>query len=636
MEKIKSKYCALQAFNFIGDINFKYKLFLNSKYYQKKFDLKLFDYKEIYINLLRINFDNYLSFNNIATNNFDKEILRKNFEQYNLDINEIKENIINYFKKYLKSNIEKSNDFQFITYKHYLKPISIYSPFFEILSKTSFFDEIFTIQIPIKVIEKYNLEKDYISAFEILNKANTNYSSIFIKIKDANDINYFNQFKISTQNIKCLTIKKEKNDNINNYDYFLTNFFNAYNINNIVYLNLESFTKTICQRDYILLNNLNKFKSLEILALNNFYFEQTFPLFLSNLKVLNISFCSKIDISNICLNLKKLYLIFSHISMNHINILKFPKIEDFCLNIGYKKDWKFLDFNSFNNLKRVISNSDDFIRFQNTNIEYAKIRIDYYNNNPIEIEKNMLIKILSIKTLKEVDFGLNDIDNEEIWKIPVISDSIIKTTIYWNSRKNDCIINNLLKKFPNLISLTLYTIKIQDSNTKIEIEENPTCKIKKMSLTVGGPSINQLYCQSFESLIEFELNINNEIINLKESIPFCNANCKTIFNSLIDFKFSTNSPYLIDFEILNNIYLNIDKMPKIKNFYIKCIVKDINEDFIKKFIIKLLSLRLEYIKFEIQDNKNNFIELYSYFELKKLCPNIKTLKLENIFISKFK
>ena len=58
------------------------------------------------------------------------------------------------------------------------------------------------------------MEKDYISAFEILNKANTNYSSIFIKIKDANDINYFNQFKISTQNIKCLTIKKEKNDNI--------------------------------------------------------------------------------------------------------------------------------------------------------------------------------------------------------------------------------------------------------------------------------------------------------------------------------------------------------------------------------------------------------------------------------------
>ena len=120
------------------------------------------------------------------------------------------------------------------------------------------------------------MEKDYISAFEILNKTNTNYSSIFIKIKDANDINYFNQFKISTQNIKCLTIKKEKNDNINNYDYFLTNFFNAYNINNIVYLNLESFTKKISQRDYILLNNLNKFKSLEILTLIIFILSKHF------------------------------------------------------------------------------------------------------------------------------------------------------------------------------------------------------------------------------------------------------------------------------------------------------------------------------------------------------------------------
>ena len=75
-------------------------------------------------------------------------------------------------------------------------------------------------------------------------------------------------------------------------------------------------------------------------------------------------------------------------------------------------------------------------------------------------------------------------------------------------------------------------------------------------------------------------------------------------------------------------------MPKLKRFSLKCIVKDLKEDFYKQFIVKILSFRLEYIKIEIPINKKNSNEFYSYKELIKICQNIKSVKMENILISK--
>ena len=45
-EKIKSIYIQKILFDFIKNENFKFKLFLYSKYFQKKFELERVDFKE--------------------------------------------------------------------------------------------------------------------------------------------------------------------------------------------------------------------------------------------------------------------------------------------------------------------------------------------------------------------------------------------------------------------------------------------------------------------------------------------------------------------------------------------------------------------------------------------------------------
>ena len=75
-------------------------------------------------------------------------------------------------------------------------------------------------------------------------------------------------------------------------------------------------------------------------------------------------------------------------------------------------------------------------------------------------------------------------------------------------------------------------------------------------------------------------------------------------------------------------------MPNLTFFYLLCI-KDYNgdEDFYKKFIIKLLSLRLDTIHFEISDEF--YVESYTEDELKEIYPKIEYNKYKKIFIQKF-
>ncbi len=144
-----------------------------------------------------------------------------------------------------------------------------------------------------------------------------------------------------------------------------------------------------------------------------------------------------------------------------------------------------------------------------------------------------------------------------------------------------------------------------------------------------------LYCNSFENLKEFDLESENEIINLK-NIPFFDKDCNIIFNSLTHFKFSENSKYVMNIDILNNLYNNIDKnkFPNLTEFNVLSSFNQGNM-FYKKFIGKIISIN-SIRKINIQRTTNKCNENFSRKELKVLFPNACLYKLKEVNIEKYK
>ena len=101
LNKINSVYNLKIIFEFINYKYFEYILFIHSKYFQTKIGLELEKYKEIYINKLGINFEDFLSFKSIGyIEDFNKNILniklQEKLSEHNLEIKNIQSYIINY------------------------------------------------------------------------------------------------------------------------------------------------------------------------------------------------------------------------------------------------------------------------------------------------------------------------------------------------------------------------------------------------------------------------------------------------------------------------------------------------------------------------------------------------------------
>ena len=77
-------------------------------------------------------------------------------------------------------------------------------------------------------------------------------------------------------------------------------------------------------------------------------------------------------------------------------------------------------------------------------------------------------------------------------------------------------------------------------------------------------------------------------------------------------------------------------MPNLKNFKLQYVSKDINKDFYKHFIIKLLSKELDNIELEIYYKFEKNKEFYSFYELKEIYPKLKCYDFNNIKIDKLK
>ena len=386
-------------------------------------------------------------------------------------------------------------------------------------------------------------------------------------------------------------------------------------LNNLLYLklNLTSFNK----KEINLIENLNLFKSLNYLELENFHFfdkNVIFELKLVSLRVLKLYYCDIIAISNNCsFHLKELYIIKSKIENKNSSILKFPNLEkckiDFYLdddNNNQNDEARFnskFDFSSMNNLKILDCEANDFLMFKNTSLESLTV-LSNDKDNSKEKEKRIIEKIISIKSLKELALSLKLLDDNDISRIQGVNTSVEKLTIHWHKSDQDSSVINLQKKFPNVNNFSL--IPVNDSHsTNIQIEEKVDCKINK--LTLYGVKFNiRLYCLQFQNLVEFDLILfNKEFNGIKETIPFFSNHCHLIFKSLISFKFSS---FDIEFELLNNICDNLEKMPNLKTLILKCYI-EVDKSFYDKLNKKISLLKLNDIKIELlkpytYDNEN--------------------------------
>ena len=624
IEHILSKYILNNIFDYLSE-NFHMKLFIYSKYFQNKLEFELLNYQEEYLKKLEINVREYFScYSEIyGYHDYDKNFL-KNKLQNDLSKNNL--DIPTFIEKYGVNFFEKLN----IKLKEPEKIfIDIHSPFFDIISNTELFGDIYIIPINIQFLEKYNLKDDYIKAFEKLNNSNSKYFSLHFSYINGNDINYLNKFKNHFKKFKCLEIKPQKKVVIKNHEIFLNNLFFLEDISqNLLHLKINYNQINVV--DINILKNINNFKLLEELNLNGFKSNENLVLNLKNLKKINFKNCINFTFEeDSLLNLENLDLGMCLIHKSK-SLLKLPKLVECRLeNNNYKIKYNLIfDFKSMENLKILYSDVPDFINLDKSKLEILKFR--GFPNTYFTLEKEMLEKIISIKTLKEIHFWLIYLDYNEISKINGQNNSIKNLSLVQYNDKNDCTLYNLIQKFPNLSEISIKTQKYFKNNENIappqvKIVENNESQITKISIIEQNKKSIKLFCKSYKDLEYIYFNFYNEFNDLKNCFPLFNNENKIIFESLKSFYFEYDNNYLD----LNAFYNNIYNIPNLQNFSIKgSLGYNTTKSFYEEFIMKLLDLKLKEINIEFTNYgryENN--RYYSFDELKLLNPKFKPYKI---------
>ena len=294
-----------------------------------------------------------------------------------------------------------------------------------------------------------------------------------------------------------------------------------------------------------------------------------------------------------------------------------------------------IDCKNLKKLKQFQGPLSYFLDLESELLEKVKI---YNNEIKEELEVKMLEKILSIKTLKEVQFKLYHLEDNVIKKIKGENESILVLTIILEIQNDEYNFLYLLDKFPNLTDIFIYSLSFfGNESINLEIKENPKCKINKITIlcsTQHNAKI-KLFCQSYEKLYSLCIFYSYTIENYKNVLPIFNAGNKIIFNTLYFLNIESNSSSEIDFDILENLYDNIENIPNLKVLRLNCNFKNINEEFYHKFINKILKLQLTYIYICVDWTNNNQNIEYTFDELKSICKDInKYYYFKNIHIMK--
>ena len=166
---IKSKYIIKNIFDYIEEKEFQEKLFIYSKYFQKKLNIKLVYLKEKYIKKIGFNYCKYF---HLEPDYYKKDFLLNRYNtffeenKYNKkEIENIIYDIFNYkdIKDIDEVDIDKLDDI-------YVILIDIDSALFELILKTNNYEKLFTIHLSQKNIDNYNLKDNYITFFSNMYK----------------------------------------------------------------------------------------------------------------------------------------------------------------------------------------------------------------------------------------------------------------------------------------------------------------------------------------------------------------------------------------------------------------------------------------------------------------------------------
>ena len=395
-------------FSFIKGYNFKFKLFKNSKIFQKKLNLTFFNYQKQYFSKFDMNVDNYIK-------KYNKSILRDGiFSSEDLSKHKIDQNLFeSYYINYINNYAHKLDEGKIINNLNVLELdyLNLKCPFLESLSKTDIFDR-FNILIYMYDIKEKDLEQIYIDNFDKLYKTNANYSKLDIAINKKEELKYIEELKINDNKIKYIHLISfvEKEDSFLEYIPFL-----------------------------------KKFKSLKCLSLNEISFTPTTELNFPDLEELKFDYCENITLNQeICLNIKKLRIIKSSIQKT-IKLLQFPKLEELVVNVENIENLKLaFDFLSLKNLKTLLAQYDLFLLLYNLPLEKISIF-----KTPKK-QKEFLQKIIDKKTLLSISFYLNLEDEEEILSLKGENCSVQEANI---SCSYTIKLGGFHKKFPNILSL---------------------------------------------------------------------------------------------------------------------------------------------------------------------------------------
>ena len=651
--KLDSKYLYQIIFSFIKIKNFKLELFKYSKEFQKKLDIRLIDYINVYLSNQNINFKPYFTFKKKFNTIEDKDILNKGLDNYlntlNIDFDSIEEYAINSYENENNNNQIK---------------IDIYSPFFNSLLKKDF-NKNFEIKIPMDKIEKFNLKNDYISIIEKLNNSglDKNYPCIYFKYKNPNDIDFLKDLKLKFNLLKRLKLKRINDEetqkeemeietdsiDTKSFSNFYKALFSLPDIqNNLIdlVLKINKQNKKLYIPDSF--QEINNFKALQNLYINGYNFENAFVLKLFNLQKLRIHDVKNFEFDeNIAFNIKDLIILSSEKCKSNSKI-NFPELETLkFVNESYKNSYiNIFDFKSIKFLKKLVIDYESFIKINDDDLSslncLEEVIILSNGRNGAEAIK----KLLLIKNLKTTNVFL-DIDDEILKDIQ--GENLSLETFQLQEGRSVCELPKLQKLFPNIKKILIHSNKtmydtsgywcltcIMERRGKaipsiIDFKENKDCKTDKIHLLGGGCKYIGFSCTSYENVKEIIIDIKNKIKAIPLPILF---DTDRKYESLINFTFFNEcnpGGYNIDISILKSIYNNIDNMPKLKIFKLKCYTRKVDEEFYKDFIRKLLSLKLDQIVLLVKYDVSG-IKRYSRQELKEIYPNMNHLDFSNIVI----